>query len=138
MMQNKVAHGYNTTSTLAQRRRTSGKSTSALHVDQPMCRLGIAAYWFDSFLSPPLSKLQNVGYTSSVSTKPKCSSTFGGPKWATSLSSRRGGINENAANPTRASSVVHASVLRQRGYRSGSRKNSQPSATAVTTKCAVP
>jgi len=28
----------------AQRRRTSGNNTSALHIDQPMWRLGIAAY----------------------------------------------------------------------------------------------
>ena len=70
MMQNTVAIGYSTTRARAQRRRTRGKSTSALHSDQAECRLGIAAYWFDSFFSPPESNDQNVGYLSSVSTKP--------------------------------------------------------------------
>src|SRR4051794_19561683 len=115
MMQNTVAIGYMTTSTFAQRRRTSGNSTSALHSDQAEWRLGIAAYWFESFLRPPESNDQNVGYSSSVSTKPKCSSILGGPNWSTGLSSSRGGMSENAANPTSASSVVQASVLRQRG-----------------------
>ncbi len=88
-----------------------------LHTAHAMCRLGMAAYWFDSVLRPPDSNDQNVGYSWSVSTKPKCSETIegGGPYSSTGLSSRRGGINENTAKPRSASSVVNASVLRQRG-----------------------
>ena len=44
-------------------RRTSGSSTSMLHTAHAVCRLGIAAYWFDSFLRPPESNDQNVGYS---------------------------------------------------------------------------
>ena len=32
----------------SQRRRMSGASTKAHHVDQPMCMLGIAAYWLET------------------------------------------------------------------------------------------
>ncbi len=36
------------TRALTQRRRTSGASTKAHQVDQPMCMLGMAAYWLDT------------------------------------------------------------------------------------------
>ena len=44
----------------SQRRRSIGASTSADHVDQPMCRLGIAAYWLETSLSVSESNDQNV------------------------------------------------------------------------------
>ena len=47
MMQNSVASGYRNTTTRCQRRRSSGHMATAHHVDQPMCMLGIAAYWFE-------------------------------------------------------------------------------------------
>src|SRR4051794_17245940 len=117
MMQYSVMNGYAITNARAQRRRTSGKSTSALHVDQAMCRLGMAAYWFDTFLRPPDSNDHNVGYVASVSTKPKFSarSAVGGPYRIGGSSTSLGGMSENAAKPTRASTVVNASVLRHRG-----------------------
>src|SRR2546421_6294212 len=117
MMQKRVVTGYSATSARTHRRRTSGNSTSALHVDQPMCRLGIAAYWFESFLRPPESNDQNVGNLARVSTKPKFSwcADGGGPNRSGGSSRSRGGMSENAAKPTSARSVVHASVLRQRG-----------------------
>ena len=49
MMQNNVASGYRNTATRCQRRRSSGHIATAHHVDQPMCMLGIAAYWLDTF-----------------------------------------------------------------------------------------
>jgi len=61
MMQNSVANGWSTISPLSHRLRTSGSATSIAQTDQPMCMLGIAAYWFEMFLSVPESNDQNVG-----------------------------------------------------------------------------
>ena len=55
----------------AQRRRVSCHITRALHTDQAMWRLGMAAYWFDTFCMAPESKDHGPPLTSSVSTKPK-------------------------------------------------------------------
>src|SRR6266508_3822678 len=47
-------------------------------------------------------------------------------------------MRENDAKPMRATSVVHARVLRHNGYRAGLRRNSQTSANAVTMKWRLP
>ncbi len=47
MMQNNVAIGYRNTATRCHRRRSNGHIATAHHVDQPMCMLGIAAYWLE-------------------------------------------------------------------------------------------
>ena len=65
-----VKTGYMIASTLAQRCLTRGANTSAHHVAQHTCTLGIAAYWFEILLTAPELNDQNVGYFASVSTKP--------------------------------------------------------------------
>ena len=47
MMQKSVASGYSSTSPFIHRRLSSGQTAATHHVDQPMCMLGIAAYWFE-------------------------------------------------------------------------------------------
>src|SRR4029453_4985729 len=70
MMQKTVATGYTATSTFSQRLRIMGMSTSAHHVDQPVCIDGIAAYWLDRSATAPLSNDQSPPYLASVSTTP--------------------------------------------------------------------
>jgi hypothetical protein len=48
MMSKRVKNGYAITRARSQRRRTNGASTRAHQVDQPMCMLGMAAYWFET------------------------------------------------------------------------------------------
>ena len=61
MMQNTVAIGCSDDEHLRPSAAApSGTSTSAAHVDQPMCRLGIAAYWFETSLSVSESNDQSV------------------------------------------------------------------------------
>jgi hypothetical protein len=53
---------------LAHRRRSSGTSTNAHHVDQPMCMLGIAAYWLDTAAISSLPNDAQPPWTATVST----------------------------------------------------------------------
>ena len=69
MMQKTVAAGYRAMSALSQRRRVMGMSTKAHHVDQPVCRLGMAAYWFDTLATAPESNDHSPPNRSRVSTK---------------------------------------------------------------------
>lgn len=50
--------------------RAAGYSTIADHVDQAKCRLGMAAYWFETFCMAPESNDHSPPTTRSVSTKP--------------------------------------------------------------------
>src|SRR4051794_12760021 len=117
-------------------------STSAHHVDHPVCIEGIAAYWFERSATAPLSNDHSPPNSASVSTTPypwqstTCCS-WHAPYFDVSPSSR-GGMSENEANPISASPVIAASVLRHAEYRSGWRTNMSASAATVTTKCAVP
>ena len=45
----------------------------ALHVAQPMCMLGMAAYWFETSFMPSFPKLIQPPYSAIVSTKPNSS-----------------------------------------------------------------
>ena len=56
------------TSALTHRRRTSGASTRAHHVDQPMCMLGMAAYWLDTAAISSLPNDAQPPYSATVST----------------------------------------------------------------------
>ena len=70
MMQNNVASGYRNTTTRCQRRRSSGHIATAHHVDQPMCMLGIAAYWLEMSVIVSESNDHGPPYSASVSTNP--------------------------------------------------------------------
>ena len=50
--------------------RTSPNVDAVTHMAQPQCRLGMAAYWFDTFSMAELSNDHSVGNCFSVSTKP--------------------------------------------------------------------
>ena len=45
-------------------------STSAHQVDQPVCIDGMAAYWFETFATAPLSNDHSPPKSASVSTTP--------------------------------------------------------------------
>src|ERR1700728_3612643 len=92
---------------------------------QAVCRLGMAAYWFDTWLTGPEEKFHSPPMTFKVSTKWYC----GG--------SNRGGIRGNNVNPIRASPVVKASMSRHRRYCVGKQKNSITNTPPVTTKWVV-
>src|SRR3954447_5462166 len=98
-----VTTGYDAARSLRGSVVMRGTSANAHHVDHAMCTLGMAAYWFETFAAGPESNDQNVGYLSSVSTKPMCSPA----SWR-----RRGGIRGKNVKPTSAIAVVTASVLR--------------------------
>ena len=53
---------------MAHHDRTRGRNTAQAHSDQPQCRLGMAAYWFEIDFMADESNDQNVGYFTSVST----------------------------------------------------------------------
>src|SRR5437879_4828672 len=125
-MANSVAAGYSTASAFAHWCRTRGTSTSAHHVDQAKWRLGIAAYWFETFDMAPESNDHSPPMACSVSTK-----------WYDG-GNRRGGSSGKNENPMSASAVVHASVVRHFTYVSGKRMNSQMMQPAVTAKWNVP
>ena len=77
----------------------------------------MAANWLEMLFMPSELNDQKVGYCSSVSLKWKNVSAlnWNSPFGSAQLSSSRGGISGNVANPMRPSSVPIASVLRQSG-----------------------
>src|SRR5918998_4945166 len=83
----------------SQRRRISGASTRAHHVDQPMCMLGMAAYWLKTAAISSLQKDAHPPYTATVSTNPN--SSHGGSPAAgmPPASSSSGGASGETRHP---------------------------------------
>ena len=66
-MANMVSAGYAAASALAIGFRSSGTRISVHHNAQPMCRLGMAAYWFETFSHPADSNDHNPPTSMTVS-----------------------------------------------------------------------
>ena len=77
--------------------------TNVDHRAQAKCRLGMAAYWFETFCMAPESNDHSPPTTRSVSTK---------WYWGSMALSSRGGMRGKVAKPINASAVVTARVLR--------------------------
>src|SRR3954452_18243069 len=141
-MQNSVASGYRTSRNRAQRRRISGHRAQVHHNDQPMWRLGMAAYWLEILATVPESNDHKPPTSASVSVNPygptPCCCARAAPPYGASESSNRGGMSGNIEKPTMASPVVKASTLRHCVNRAGARKYSQKNAASVTMKWNVP
>ena len=120
-----------------------------------MCRLGMAAYWFEIEAIASESNDHGPPYSASVSTNPNVPSAprselsrHAPPNWVGAsspicgsghgASSRRGGISGKNANPMIASAVIAASVLRHCGNTSARLMNSSTNTPSVIPKWAVP